>query len=294
MVAGPAGPRPKDPGGQSAAPPLGTGQIRLRLRRLSPPGTSSLRMRPCLRQPARNSHVGRGDRGAIGGRSRTPGPSLEPPARGRGVYPSIGARGSWGSPARMLAGVEECRRQRRVAPVGACRARGGDSGRENRSTSIEDPIHCPGRARGQALQPIRQGRDALGFDEQMDVIVSERVEDDAEVGRTLADGEEGRCTLRVAASAVGLRRSDSACVARIRGNVWSAHSGAPGDGAGMDRTRGRSPRGAALPTGSASEQHNGARASSPPARPGDHPRRRGAPSPAETRRAVGFRRDHRA
>jgi len=52
---------------------------------------------------------------------------------------------------------------------------------ENRSPPIEDAIHGPSEARGEALHAIRQGRDALRFDEQVDVIVLERVVDDAEV-----------------------------------------------------------------------------------------------------------------
>jgi hypothetical protein len=52
---------------------------------------------------------------------------------------------------------------------------------EHRSPPTEDPIHRPSEARSQALHPIRQGRGALRFDEQVDVIVLERVLDDPKV-----------------------------------------------------------------------------------------------------------------
>ena len=52
---------------------------------------------------------------------------------------------------------------------------------EHRSPPIEDPIHGPSQARSNTLDPIRQGRGALRFDEQVDVIVLERVLDDTKV-----------------------------------------------------------------------------------------------------------------
>jgi hypothetical protein len=52
---------------------------------------------------------------------------------------------------------------------------------ENRSPPIEDAIHGPSKTCSQALHSLRQGCDALGFDEQVDVIVLERVVHDAEI-----------------------------------------------------------------------------------------------------------------
>jgi hypothetical protein len=67
----------------------------------------------------------------------------------------------------MLACVEECIRQRgSYFPGGAERAV-VVAAVENRSPPIEDPIHGPSDACGQALHPIRQGCDAFGFDEQV-------------------------------------------------------------------------------------------------------------------------------
>jgi len=125
--------------------------------------------------------LGAGDRGAIGGRSRTPGPSLEPPARGSGVDPRLGIRGSWRSLPRMLTRVQQDVRKRRSYLPGRAERAVVITAVEYRSPPIEDPIHRASQARGQALHPIRQRCDALRFDEQVDVIVLERVVNDAEV-----------------------------------------------------------------------------------------------------------------
>jgi hypothetical protein len=52
---------------------------------------------------------------------------------------------------------------------------------KNRSMPIEDPIYGASKSRGQALHPIREGRGALRFDQQVDMIVLERVVNHAEV-----------------------------------------------------------------------------------------------------------------
>jgi hypothetical protein len=90
-------------------------------------------------------------------------------------------RGNRGSLARVLSCVEEY-----VGERGAnlpWRAEGVVviAAVENRTPPVKDPIHGPREARGRALHPVRQGRGALRFDEQMDVVVLERVVDDAEV-----------------------------------------------------------------------------------------------------------------
>jgi len=133
--------------------------------------------------PARSQQpsLGSGNHGAIGGRRRTLSPSLEPSARGRGVDPELGFQGSWGSLARMLSRVEEYIRKRGSHLAGRAERAVVIAAVENRSAPTEDAIHGPSEARGKALHPIRQSRDALRFDEQVDVIVLERVVDDAEV-----------------------------------------------------------------------------------------------------------------
>jgi len=136
---------------------------------MSPPARSQ---QPCLAS---------GDRGAIGGRSRALGPSLKPSARGRGVDPAIGIPGNWGSLARMLSRVENHVRKRRSHLPGRAERAVVIAAVEHRSAAIEDPIHGPSEASGQALHSIRQGCDALRFDEQVDVIVLERVVDDAKI-----------------------------------------------------------------------------------------------------------------
>ena len=81
----------------------------------------------------------------------------------------------------MFAGVEERIRQRRAHLSGRPERAVVVAAIEYGSAPIKDPIHGPGQTGGQALDPIRQGRSALRFDEQVDVIVLERVVHDAEV-----------------------------------------------------------------------------------------------------------------
>lgn len=52
---------------------------------------------------------------------------------------------------------------------------------EHGSAPIEDPIHCPSQACAKALHSVRQRRGPLRFDDKMDVVVLERILDDAEV-----------------------------------------------------------------------------------------------------------------
>ncbi len=125
--------------------------------------------------------LGSGYRGAIGGRSRTPGPPRKPSPRGRGIDPGIGVRRSWGSLARMFACVENHVRKRGSNLPGRAECAVVIAAVESRSPPIEDAIHGPSEARGQALHPVRKGRGALRFDQQVDVIVLQRVVDDAEV-----------------------------------------------------------------------------------------------------------------
>ena len=125
--------------------------------------------------------LGSGHRGAIGGRDRTPGPSLEPAARGRGVDPGIGVRRNRDSRRRMLPRVEEHVAKRRSHLPGRAERAVVIAAVKNCSAPTKDPIHGPSQARGEALHPIAQGRDALRFDEQMHVIVLQRVVHDAEV-----------------------------------------------------------------------------------------------------------------
>ena len=89
--------------------------------------------------------------------------------------------GSWRSLARMLSRVVEYMSERGSHLSGRAECAVVVAAVENRSPSIEDAVHGPSEARGQALHPIAQGRDALRFDEQVDVIVLQRIVHDAEV-----------------------------------------------------------------------------------------------------------------
>ncbi len=81
----------------------------------------------------------------------------------------------------MLAGVEKRVRQRRSHLSGRAERAVVVAAVEHCTPPIEDPIHGPSQARGQAFHPIRQGRGAFRFYKQMDMIVLERVLDDPEV-----------------------------------------------------------------------------------------------------------------
>ena len=52
---------------------------------------------------------------------------------------------------------------------------------ENRSSTTEDTIHGSRETRSDALHPARQGCSVRRFDQQMSVIVLERILDDAEL-----------------------------------------------------------------------------------------------------------------
>jgi len=81
----------------------------------------------------------------------------------------------------MLARIEKDVRKRRpdftrrperavvVSPVQDCAA------------PTEDPVHCARESRSETLDSIRERRSAVGFDQQVHVIVLERVVDDAEI-----------------------------------------------------------------------------------------------------------------
>ena len=147
-------------------------------------------MSPCRRQPARSSQVcGRATAGrSAGGAGHSAHPSNQRPDEA-GSTQSLVVGVVSASLRRVLSRVEQ-----HVAKRGSHFARRTErpvviATVEHRSPPIEDAIHGPREARRQALHPLRQGRDALGFDEQVDVIVLERVVDDAEV-RTLRDREE--------------------------------------------------------------------------------------------------------
>ena len=80
----------------------------------------------------------------------------------------------------MLSRVEENVHKRHAHLPGCAERAVVIAAVENRPSPTEDPIHGPSEARGQTLHPIRQGCDALRFDEEVDVIVLERVVDDPE------------------------------------------------------------------------------------------------------------------
>jgi len=154
--------------------------------------------------------LGSGNRGAIGGKYRALGPSLEPSARGRWVDRERGHPGRWGSLARMLSCVEEDVGKGRSHLPGRTQRAVVIAAVENRSPPIEDAIHGPGEARGQALHTIPQGHGAFRFNEQVDVIVLQRVVDDPEVStfrdrakRVLYLANQAHCSQRrhVAANA---------------------------------------------------------------------------------------------
>jgi hypothetical protein len=60
---------------------------------------------------------------------------------------------------------------------------------EHRPLASEDSIHCPRNARPNALHPASEGRRSLGFDEHVDVIVLDRVVNDAKPAATNALAE---------------------------------------------------------------------------------------------------------
>jgi hypothetical protein len=61
----------------------------------------------------------------------------------------------------MLSRIQEDVRKRRAYLPGRAERAVVVATVENRSLPIEDPIHGPSEACGQALHPIRQGRDTL-------------------------------------------------------------------------------------------------------------------------------------
>jgi hypothetical protein len=89
----------------------------------------------------------------------------------------------------MLAGIQERIRQRSPYLPGRAERAVVVAAVEHRPAPIEDAIHGASQTRGKALHSVRKGCGALRFDEQMDVIVLERVVDDAEV-RALRDRAE--------------------------------------------------------------------------------------------------------
>ena len=133
--------------------------------------------------PARSQQPGLRLGRPRGDRREEPGPRPIPRTSGPRTRDrrSPGVRRSRGSLRRVLSRVEEHVAKRRSHLPGRAERAVVIAAVEHRSPPLEDPIHGPREARGQALHPIRQGRDALRFDEQVDVIVLERVVDDAEV-----------------------------------------------------------------------------------------------------------------
>jgi hypothetical protein len=81
----------------------------------------------------------------------------------------------------MLTSVEERIRQRGSYLPGRAERSVVVAAVEHRSPPTEDPIHRPRQARIQALHPIRHGCGALRFDQQVDMIVLERVLNDPEI-----------------------------------------------------------------------------------------------------------------
>lgn len=53
---------------------------------------------------------------------------------------------------------------------------------EHRSAPFKNPIHSPSQTRVEAFHPVGQGGCTFGLDEEVNMIVLERVMDDAEVG----------------------------------------------------------------------------------------------------------------
>jgi len=118
------------------------------------------------------------------------GPALEPAARGGGVERKPGRHGWRDSLGGMLSRVEEHVGERGPNLPGRAEAAVVIPPVEHRSPPPEDPVHRSREARGDALHAACESRRVRRFDQEVDVIVLDRVVNDAEVGsfRTSAKG----------------------------------------------------------------------------------------------------------
>ena len=145
------------------------------------PGISSQRIRPCRRQPIRRSHVpGRATAGRSAGRDgRSAQPSNQRPEDAD--RPQVRTLQRWGSRARVFSRVQQDVRKRRPHFPGRSECPMMVSARRAPLRDDRRTDSRPARARGQALRPASHGAGALRFDQQVDVIVLNRILDHTEI-----------------------------------------------------------------------------------------------------------------